>query len=154
VGTWALNVQKSTFGTILLPGFAGFKAGSQTLTIKQSAGEITLSGETVFSDSRGSHSSHDDSSLSLDGRETVAGPVSLSVRRIDDSTFEIVSKANISKRNFGELSRFSFSSDGRTLIETKTQTEREVVPAGVDESTGAVIRASTSVLVFNRIPEK
>jgi hypothetical protein len=34
------------------------------------------------------------------------------------------------------------------------QTEREVVPDGVDKTTGAVIRISTSVLVFNKIPEK
>lgn len=154
VGTWALNVQKSTFGTILLPGFAGFKVGSQTISIKQTADEIRLSGETVFSDNNGSHSSHDDSSLSLDGRETVVGPVSLYFRRIDDFTFDIVSKVSINNRNFGEVSRFSFSSDGRTLTETKTQTEREVVLEGADQTTGAVIRSSTSVLVFDKIPEK
>jgi hypothetical protein len=155
VGTWALNVPKSTFGTILIPGApVGFTVGSQTLIIKQTAREIRLSGETVFSDSNGSHSGHDDNSLSLDGRETVVGPISLSFSRIDDSTFDIVSKVNISNRNLGEVSRFSFSSDGRTLTETKTQTEREVVPEGVDKITGAVIRTSTSVLVFNKIPEK
>jgi hypothetical protein len=52
------------------------------------------------------------------------------------------------------VSRFSFSSDGRTLTETKTQTEREVVLEGADQTTGAVIRSSTSVLVFDKIPEK
>ncbi len=123
------------------------------MSIKQTAQEIRLSGETVFSDSNGSHSAHDDNSLSLDGRETVVGPISLSFRRIDDSTFVIVSKARINNRNFGEVSHFSFSSDGRTLTETKTQTEREVVPEGVDKTTGAVIRTSTSVLVFSKIPE-
>jgi hypothetical protein len=154
VGIWALNVQKSTLGTILMPGApVGFKVGGQVLRIKQTTRGIRLTGETVFSDSNGSHSSHDDNSLSLDGRETV-GPGSLSFRRIDDSTFDIVSKVNISGRNLGEVSRFSFSFDGRTLTETKTQTVREVVPEGVDKSTGAVIRTSTSVLVFNRIPEK
>jgi hypothetical protein len=155
MGTWALNVQKSSFGTTLLPGApVGFKFGSQTISIRQSAVEIRLSGETVFSDTNGTHSAHDDNSLSLDGRETIVGPVSLSFRRIDDSTFDIVSKANISGRNFGEVSRFSFSSDGRTLTETKTQTEKEVVPEGVDKTKGAVIRSSTSVLVFSKIPEK
>jgi hypothetical protein len=155
VGTWALDVPKSTFGTILIPGApVGFTVGSQSLSIKRTAREIRLSGDTVFSDISGSHSSHDDNSLSLDGRETVVGPISLSFRRIDDSTFDIVSKISISGRDFGEVSRFSFSSDGRTLTETKTQTEREVVPEGVDKNAGAVIRTSTAVLVFNRIPEK
>ena len=155
VGTWALNLQKSTFGTILLPGApVGFTVASQTLSIKQTAREIRITGETVFSDSTGSHSAHDDNSLSLDGKETVVGPISLSFKRIDDATFEIVSKASISNRNFGEVSRFSFSSDGRTLTETKTQTERDVVPEGVDKTTGGVIRTSTAVLVFNKIPEK
>lgn len=155
VGTWALNILKSTFVTALLPGApVGFKFGSQTISIRQSAVEIRLSAETVFSDTNGSHSNHDDNSLSLDGRETVVGPISLSFKRIDDSAFEIVSKATISGRNFGEVSRFSFSSDGKTLTETKTQTEREAVPEGVDKTAGAVIRTSTSVLVFNRISEK
>jgi hypothetical protein len=138
-----------------MPGApVGFKVESQTFSIEQTTREIRFSGETVFSDSNGTHSVHEDSSLSLDGRETVAGPVSLSFRRIDDSTFDIVGKVDISSRNLGEVSRFSFSSDGRTLTETKMQTEREVVPDGVDKTTGAVIRISTSVLVFNKIPEK
>ena len=80
MGTWSLNVPKSTFGTILLPGFVGVKVGSQTLSIKRTAREIRISGETVFSDGNGSHSSHEDNSLSLDGRETVVGPISLSFR--------------------------------------------------------------------------
>jgi hypothetical protein len=155
VGTWALNLQKSTFGTILSPGApVGFTVGSQTFSLKQTAREIRITAETVFSDSNGSHSTHDDNSLSLDGRETVVGPISLSFKRIDDATFEIVSKVSINNRNFGEVSRFSFSSDGRTLTETKTQTEREVVPEGVDKTTGGVIRTSTSVLVFNKTPEE
>ena len=132
----------------------GFKVGSQTLSIKQTAQEIRLSGETVFSDSNGSHSAHDDTSLSLDGKEALVGPISLSFRRIDDSTFDIVSKININSRNFGEASRFSFSSDGRTLIETKTQTEREVSPEHVNNATGEVIRTSTSVLVFSKVADK
>ena len=155
VGAWTLDVPKSTFGRILVPGApVGFTIDSQTLNIKQSTREIRISGETVFADSTGSHSGHDDNSLSIDGRETVVGPISLSFRRIDDSTFDIVSKINISNRNLGEVSRFSVSPDGRTLTETKTQTEREVVPEGVDKTTGAVIRTSTAVLVFNKIPEK
>lgn len=132
---------------------AGFAVLGQTLRLETSARAIRLSGDTVFRDSTGSHSAHDDSSLKLDGTETVIGPVALSFRPIDGSTFEIISKLKINGRNLGEVSRFSFSSDGRTLTEKKTQTEREFVPEGVDKTTGAVIRTSTSVLVFKRQPD-
>jgi hypothetical protein len=90
--------------------------------------------------------------LSLDGRETVAGPASLSFRRIDDSTFDIISKLNTRNNNIGEVSHFAISSDGRTLTETKTQTQREVVPEGADTTKGAVIKTSTSVLLFSKTP--
>jgi hypothetical protein len=151
IGSWSLNPKKSTFGTILFPGApVGLTIVSQTLKIEQTAGKIRLSGDTVMSDSSKSYSGHDDSSLSLDGRETVFGPVALSFRRIDDSAFDIVSKLNYTNRNLGEVSHFAFSSDGRTLTETKTQTEREVVPEGTDKATGAVIKRSTFVLVFSR----
>ena len=63
-GTWVLNVQKSTFGPILLPGVPeGFKVVSQTFTITEGAGRLKVSGETVFTDRVGSHSAHDDVSL-------------------------------------------------------------------------------------------
>ena len=121
IGTWKLNVPKSTFETPLLPGLpADFKIVSQTVRIERTAREIRLSGDTVVSDSSGSHSGRDDHSLSLDGQAT------------------------------GEVSHFAISADGRTLTETKTQTER----AGVPEGSGAVLKKSTSVLVFNKVPER
>jgi hypothetical protein len=154
-GTWVLDVQRSAFGRLLTPGApANWNIVSQTLKIKQAARKINLSGDTVVSDSGGPRSGHEDNSLSLDGRDTVIGIVSLSFRRIDDSTFEIVTKLNIPDRNIGELSRFSFSTDGRMLTETKTQTEREVVPSGSDTSTGAVMKTSTFILVFDKIAER
>ena len=138
-GTWTLNVQKSTFGLILLPSApAGFKIISQSLKIEHTARGIRVSGDTVFSDHSGSHSSHDDITIRLDGRETIIGPVSLSFKRIDDFTFDIISKVSIDDRNFEELSHYSFSSDGRTLTETKTQAE------------SAANKISTSVLVFSK----
>ena len=88
---------------------------------------------------------HDDSRLSLDGRATAVAPITFSFRRVDDSAFEIVSKLNAGNHNLGEVRRFSFSADGRTLTETKTQTEREA-------TTSAVIRTSASVLVFRKTP--
>ncbi len=157
IGTWELNVSKSTFGKILVPGARSDLAiVSQRFSLEQTGQAIRLSGDTVMSDSSGSHSGRDDTSLRLDGSETVlgSGALSLSFRPIDASTFEVISKVDISNTNFGEVSRFSFSSDGRTLTETKTQTVREVVPEGADKTTGAVIRTSKFVLVFNKIPEQ
>jgi hypothetical protein len=154
IGTWELNVSKSTFGKILVPGAPPDLAiVSQRVRIEKSGQAIRLFGDTVVSDSSGPHSGHDDTALSLDGSETVLGPFSLSFRPIDGSTFEVTSKVNIPGSNIGEVSRFSFSADGRTLTETKTQTEREVVPAGADKAAGAVIKTSEFVLVFSRIPE-
>jgi hypothetical protein len=133
-GIWVLNVEKSTFGEILFPGAPdGFKVVSQTVRISGTAREIKLSGDTVFSDRDGSHTGHDDGVLRLDGTETTLGPGSLSFRRIDDSKFEILSKMGAIR----EVSEFNFSSDGKTLTETKTQT-------ATDKKT------STSVLLFSK----
>jgi hypothetical protein len=151
VGNWILNTHKSTFGTILFPGApVGLKIVSQTTSIEQSGGEMKFSADIVLSYSGRSHPVHEENSLSLDGRETVIGPVSFSFKRIDDSTFDIISKLNSKNNNIGEVSHFAVSSDGRTLTETKTQTEREVMPEGADQTMGAVIRTSRSVLVFNK----
>lgn len=110
IGTWKLDVRKSSFGASLAPGApAGLTIVSQTLRIEQIAREIRLSGDTVFSDSTGTRSSHDDNRLSLDGKETLAGAISFSFRRIDDSTFDIISKVHINDRNLTEESRFLFS---------------------------------------------
>lgn len=151
IGKWALDVEKSTFEAPLLAGGPGpLTILSQTLRIDQTERNIRLSGDTLYSDNSGPHSSHDDTSVSLDGTPTVRGPISLSFRRINDLTFDIVSQLSIRGRNLGEVSHFAISSDGGTLTETKTQTERE----GADSSATRVIRASTSVLVFRKLSEK
>lgn len=143
VATWTLDVKKSTFGEIIFPGVPpGFAIVSQTLKLAQAAGKMKVSGDTVMSDGAESFSGHDDVSLSLDGAATVLGPVSLSFKRIDGSSFDIVSKLDVKDRNLGEVSHFVFSSDGKTLTETKTQTEKDAA--------GAVIKTSTFVLVFNK----
>ena len=88
-----------------MPGLpVGFAVLDQKLRLQRSARANRLSGDTVFRESNGSHTGHDDNSLNLDGTETVNGLVSLSFRRIDDSTFEIVSKLKINDRNLGEVS--------------------------------------------------
>ena len=149
IGNWAFDVEKSTFEAPLLPGGPGqLKIVSQTLRIDEAERNIRLSGDTVYSDNSGQHSSHDDTRFSVDGTPIVRGPISLSFRRINDSTFDIVSQASIQGRNLGEVSHFVISSDGGTLTETKTQTERDAV------DTTRVIRTSTSVLVFRKLPEK
>jgi hypothetical protein len=143
IGTWKLNAQKSTFGTILIPGApAGFAVVSQTLKIQPIAHDIRISGDTVYSDSSGSHSGHDDNRLSLDGKQTVAGPVSLSFRRIDNSEFDIISSFPAGNGNMGEVCRFVFSPDGATLTETKTQTA------------GAAPKTSRFVLVFSKVAKR
>lgn len=66
---------------------------------------------------------------------------------MDDFAFEILSQLIVPGHNLEEVSRLSISSDGRTLTETKTQTEK-----GAPENNQA-IKTSTSVLVFNKRPE-
>jgi hypothetical protein len=112
------------------------------LKLEQGAGKIKVSGETVMSDGHESYPGSDDMSLSLDGKETLAGPVSLAFRRVDGSSFDIVTKLSVEGRNLGEVSHFAFSSDGKKLTETKTQTERDAA--------GAAIKTSTFVLIFNK----
>jgi hypothetical protein len=125
------------------------KIVNQTLRLEQTEQSLRLSGDTTYSDNGGSHSSHDETNVRLDGEPTVLGPISLSLRRSDGSTFDIVSRLSIGGRNLEEVSHFAISSDGGTLTEAKAQTERE----STDNSTTRVIRTSTSVLVFRKLPE-
>jgi hypothetical protein len=156
IGKWALDVEKSTFEAPLLPGGTGpLRIVSQTLRIDETRIDekernISLSGDTVYSDNTGPHSSHDDTSLSFDGAPTLRGPISLTFKRINDSSFDIVSQLIIRGRNLGEVSHFVISLDGGTLTETKTQTERE----GTDSNATRAIKTSTSVLVFRKLSEK
>jgi hypothetical protein len=148
-GQWKLNVEKSTFGAPLLPGTpAGLKITSQTVKIEQNPREVRLSGDTLYSDNRGDHSTHDDTTLSLDGKPTVLGPISLLFRGIDDSAFEIVSQLTVPGHNVEEVSHFSVSEDGRTLTETKTQTEKSL------PGNNSANKTSTFVLVFSRLPDQ
>ena len=135
-----------------MPGVpANLSIVSQNLRLEKAPGALRFSGDTVMSDNARQYAGHDDNTLSLDGKETVIGPVSLSFRPVDDTSFEIISNLNIIDRNLAEVSRFSFSPDGNTQTETKKQTEREPVPEGTDKLTGKVIRTSTFILVFTRV---
>jgi hypothetical protein len=149
IGAWTLNVPQSTFGVPLAPRIPpGFMVVSQTLTIEQTAQQLRLFGETVYSDAAGSHTAMDDSQLSLDGTPTRRGPISLTFRLMDNSTFDIVSEATLGARTLSEVSHFSVSADGQTLTETKTQTERS--PGAATDTPGGTGRRSTSVLIFGR----
>jgi hypothetical protein len=153
-GTWELDVQESSFERILFPGApVDFTLLSQRTELEQATDKLKMSADIVYSDASGPHKVHEESSLSLDGQETVIGPGSLSFRRMDDSSFDIISRLNTKNTNVGEVSHFAVSSDGQTLTETKTQTKREAVPDDADKNSGAVIRTSISVLVFRKLPD-
>ena len=154
-GTWKLNVDESTFGTVLVPyAPANLKILSQTLRIERAANGIRITGDTVLNAGGESQTSHDDSTLRLDGTPTNLGPVSLSFQRIDNFAFEVTSSIDVPGTNVGEVSRYVFASEGSRLTATKIQTQRAPVPAGMDKSEGEVIRASKFILVYDRVPEQ
>jgi hypothetical protein len=127
-----LDASQSTSGQLLPPGVA---LTSQTLALEQTATEIRITGTSVLSNDP--TPVPNESSLSLDGKPTVVGPISLSFKRINDRTFEIFSESS----NTVEASLFVVSPDGQALTETKTRIEREA---------GVVKNTSTAVLLFAR----
>jgi hypothetical protein len=148
-GTWNLDIGKSTFGLILFPGVpADMTIVRQTLRIERAGEKIRLSGETDVRLSGNTITSQDDTSLSLDGTETSVGPAALAFRRADSSAFEILSKLKVNDREYQEVSRFVFSPDGKTLTETKTQTEKS--DRAGNKAKDEIVRSSTTVLVFAR----
>lgn len=154
-GTWKLNVQQSTFGTILVPGMpADLKITAQMLTVEHTGNQLKLSSDEVFSVGGQFQTGHEDTLLNLDGTQSHTGPVSLSFRRIDDSTFEISSIIDIPNSNVGQVSRYVVSPDGTKLTATKIQTQRAPVPVGTDKSKGAVIKTSKFILVYDKVPEQ
>ena len=154
IGTWTLSLPESKLGQLWGPGLpeGGLTFTGQTLKLAASGGHLKVAGETVTAEFG---SIHDESDVTLDGTETVIPPgARISFRRISDSTFDLIVKINSKDigNHVGE-NHFAFSADGRTLTETKTHTEREVVAEGTDQTKGTIIRTSTTVLVFHRILE-
>jgi hypothetical protein len=139
VGTWTLDARKSSFGKILVPGVPDdFAILGENVRITLTSQEIGFEADIITSPNN--QTSHEDQRLSLDGREAAPAPgITLSFRRIDDSTFDVVGNVKTGNTRIGEVSRFTFSPDGLTLTETKTQTETE--PQS---------RTSVSVLIFNK----
>ena len=143
LGVWKLNAAKSSFDERTL-----VKITDQTLTISATQKELTIMGDTTLPDGR---RVAETSKVQLDGTETVvAANVIASFKRIDDRSFELTITARIPAGIGIGVNRFVFSSDGKTLTETKTQTLRAAVPKGNDPEKAAVIRTSKSVLVFEK----
>lgn len=125
IGVWKLNLSQSTFG----PGTPAIVG--QTLKIDGGPETLVLSGDTTLLDGR-----HvpEVTTLRLDGKETtMPGGFQIVFKGIDDVTFEII----VTLPGVGAgVNRFVFSSDGKALVETKTQTVRG--------------STATSVLTFER----
>jgi hypothetical protein len=150
-GTWILDVGRTTFGTILFPGTPrDLEIIGQELQIEMAESKIRLSGHTTVQIAGKTLTSKDDTSLRLDGTETKVGPAVLVLRPIDAYTFEIVSTLKQSEREYRQVSRFVFSRDGRSLTETKLQTERALAAGATAESGDQILRSSTSTLLFSR----
>jgi hypothetical protein len=155
LSTWILNLKESKIGPIRGPGIpaSGLTVTSQTLTIAVAAGHLKVAGDTVTTQIGNTHEAFD---VDLERGETIlSGGPRVSFTKIDDTAFDIVLSLN--NKTFGNqagVNRFVFSADGKTLTESKTQTEREPVPEGEDQTKGAVTRTSTSILVFHRPAEQ
>jgi len=152
IGTWSLDIGKSTFGSILIPGVpADMTIVRQTLRVERAGEKIRLSGETAVRLSGNTITSQDDTALSLDGREYNVGPAALAFRPVDSSAFEILSRLKVNDKEYQEVSRFVFSLDGKTLTETKTQTERSDAPGRGDKGKkDEAVRTSITILIFSR----
>jgi hypothetical protein len=152
IGTWALSLPESKLGQLWGPGVpeGGLTFTGQTLKLAVTAWHLRIAGDTVTAELG---SLYEESDVNLDGAETVVPPdARISFRRISDSTFDLIVKVNNKDigNHVGE-NRFVFSADGKTLTETKTHTEREVVADGTDQTKGTAIRTSTTILVFHKI---
>jgi hypothetical protein len=144
LGVWKLNPQQSSFderAPVVVQG--------QTLTIEASGDALTVTGNTTLRDGR---RIPEVVKINLNAEPTMSpGGVVTVFKAIDRSTFDII--VTLTSPAIGEargVNRFVFSPDGRSLVETKTQTRRAAVPAGQAGPTGAETATVTSVLVFER----
>jgi hypothetical protein len=144
LGVWKLNPQQSTFddrAPVVVQG--------QTLTIEATRDALILTGDTTLRDGR---RVHEVAKVSLNGEPTIGpGGVVTVFKAIDRSSFDIImTGTNPAVGEATGANRFVFALDGRSLVETKTQTRRAAVPSGQDAPTGAEAETVTSVLVFER----
>lgn len=143
LGVWKLNLAKSKFDER-----APFTVSGQTLTITATQKELTLTGETTLSDGR--HFS-EVSKVPLDGKEvSIAKDITAIFKRVDDRAFEITVTANTAVGKGIGVNHFVFSSDGKTLTETKTQTLKPNVSGTDDATKEAQVKTTSSVLFFQK----
>jgi hypothetical protein len=150
IGGWALSVQESEINQFWLPGAPnGLTVNDQILEITATPGHMKITIETATTELG---SSREELDLALDGKEVVSrAGEGLSFKRIDDRTFDIIVSAN-EKKLGSHVTENHFVFSGRDkLTETTTHNWLEVGADGKDQSRGAVMRTSTSVLVFYKV---
>jgi hypothetical protein len=144
LGVWKLNPQQSTFDER-----APIVARAQTLTIGSTSDALTLAATTTLREGRRVSEA---ASVNLNGKPTI-GPVDVVTvfKAIDLSTFEIlVTLTGPASGEVTGVNRFVFSPDGRSLVETKTQTRRTPPSAGQAPPQESEPGTITSVLIFER----
>ncbi len=100
IGTWTLDVPKSSFGKILVPGVPDFAILSEKVKITLTSQEIGFEADIVTS--LNNQPSHEVQRLSLDGTEAALAPgITLSFRRIDDSSFDVIGKVTTGNTRIG-----------------------------------------------------
>ena len=119
------------------------------MTIEATGDALTLTGNTTLRDGRHVPEA---AKVNLNGEPTIGpGGVVTVFKAIDRWTFDII--VTLTSPAIGDVTgvnRFVFWPDGRSLVETKTQTRRESVPAGQASSKSAEAATVKSVLVFER----
>ena len=155
IGTWSLSLRASQLGEFWAPGGpSGLTVMGQALEIAATSERIKITTHT-FTSWPPRESSKEEFEFNLDGRETVSpAGASLSFKRIDDRTFDIVVSGN--DRGLGSClveKHFVFSG-GTKLTVTETRRWLDVVAEGGDQPEGAVVRTSSSVLVFDSVPSR
>ena len=138
LGTWKLDLQGSRLDERML------QIEGQVLRIEVAENVLVITGDTTLP---GGRNVLEVARVAMTG-ETTLGPADakISFRRVDDQRFEIrVQSRSPSGGEVVGTNRFEFSTSGRMLTETKTQTF-SVEPAGTTSKATPV----SSVLVFER----
>ena len=145
LGIWKLNPQRSTFAE-----GAPVVVRGQVLKIAATDESVIVTGDTTLRDGR---RLSETAEVKRNGAPSAGPGGTVAVfKALDRDSFEIVVTVKSSAIGEGTgVNRFVFSPDGRSLVETKTQTRRpEAVPAGQAVAKAAEGGTVTSVLVFER----
>jgi hypothetical protein len=156
LGTWVLNPQKSTYGDDKAP--SGAAALKQVLKIRMTEGALDLYSRMELPD--GTDVADETHLLDLTGKGHVTEfdgfkPATETFKQIDRNTFEITLKARPTELldvPDGELTvkvRFTMSTDGNTIRETKQYNYREFAAADKAAKTDKN-PAEGSILVFEK----